>query len=134
METDWEEGLGLSVPSMFGPTYSDDLMHPVIDFLSEHEEDLMLAALGWLLAWKEKMNFYVTPGDKVGFWERPAPHKPIWDAHKERMTEWAWLDKGGLDLVAIHTILILRHHVRLGAVPARDLSTMPVSTGKTKRK
>lgn len=113
--------------------YPCEFEHAVIDW-NDHEEDLQLAALGWMRLWRKTNSFHLD--EKVGYWSTPIgpdDHR-VWIAMQHRMTDWAWLEKGGLDLEGIFNILIERHRIRLNEMPECELSNLLASAGNTERK
>jgi len=86
------------------------LDHPLFVW-GDQEEDLQLAALGWYLQWRITNPFFLGKDDC--HFSRPVPESEVWTAMKPRIMDWAWAEKGGLNLPETHQTLIKRHHLRL---------------------
>jgi len=116
---DWEEDLDLGPE----PLYPVSLCHALFHWDGD-EEDLQAAALGWLLQWRKRNPFLLEP--KPHF-KDPVSNLSVYEALANRMADWAWAEKGGADLEALHHILIKRHHLRLAITPVAPKGSPHVS-------
>jgi len=128
-EINWDEGLDLGGDKPLPQTepivkgvYPESLQHVLIDW-DQTEEELQCAALGWFLLSRKK-NPFILIGD-AGHFTFPVSNKALWLASRERIVEWAWLERGGLDLEEMHEILLKRQHLRFEWTPARKPTDFP---------
>ena len=108
MDIDWDEDLDLGPASR----YPDHLESPVFHW-SDDEEDTQRRALGWLLVWRTRNPFSL----KTNEFTKPVNHVALYEFLKARIADWAWLEKGGLDLEATHNQMIQRGEIRRATTP-----------------
>ncbi len=111
--------------------YPEVCRSPLFLDWDESEEDRQLAALGWFLQWRKTNPFRLE--ERSGTFALPPEDLNVWRALKERMIDWAYLEKGGLDLDATHAILLRRHHIRLAITPLRKSPPPPASAGPLRK-
>lgn len=111
--------------------YPPALRHAMFTW-SDHEESLQSAALGWFLLWRKTNPFLLNEDD--GFFTRPIEDTHLWNAMKPRILDWAWAEKGGLNLEDMHSILRQRGYIRLKQTPTPFNPPPAASVADTKRK
>lgn len=136
MDDDFDYSAGLAFDTPIGTIAefepSVDLRYPpslhhVLFAWTDEEEDLQLAALGWFLLWR-KANSFILGGDD-GHFALPISDPGLWLALKVRILDWAWAEKGGLDLGRTYTLLLERHHLRIKESPIRNAKQFPAMCG-----
>jgi hypothetical protein len=131
LDFDWAGDLDFDAAPVGDPRYPADLQHPVLVW-DDQEEDLQGAALSWLLQWRVKNPFTLGTGNTSKFRDRPESEL-LWKAHGEKMADWAWLEKGGLNLVAMEKLMLKRHAIRVSLRPPYNPNA-PVCAGALKEK
>ena len=138
-DVDFGAGLDLEpkIPPPIDPTlqdqtiYPEELRSPLFLDWEAHAEDMQCAALGWFLEWRKRNPFKIEGCS--GRWTPPPEDRILWEALEERMIDWAFLEKGGLDLEATHTMLLKRHRIRLAVTPIRPLTPTPAGAGTPRK-
>ena len=131
-DLDFDESPGVaaafepSVDTRYPPS-----LHHVLFVWPDEEEDLRFGALGWLLLWR-KANPFILDGDD-GHFSSPIPDNDLWLAMRERIVDWGWAEKGGMNLEEAYTLLLKRHHLRIGRSPVRSPKQFPVQLAESQR-
>jgi hypothetical protein len=124
--TDWDEGLDFDEePQIEGQDrYPPNLRH-VLFVWTDGEEDLQFGALAWFIQWR-KRNQFILDGPDKGYFVMPVADPRLWEALKGKIIEWAWLERGGLDLELAYCMLAKRHELR---IKQRPVLPYPGKTG-----
>lgn len=112
--------------------YPPDLRSPLFMDWTTEEEQLRSASLGWFLMWRRKNPFRII--DNTGMWTFPPENMVLWNAQKERIIDWAFLEQGGLDLEKTHDLLIRRSRIRLATRPIRFAKDLPAGASASTQK
>lgn len=104
---DYEDDLDLGGAVL--PLYPAHLCHPLIVW-DHDEEQLQMSALSWFLDWRKTNPFQLRKGNASCF-TKPVPHRDLWFALGQRMSDWAWVEAGGLNLEQMWKILYERHTI-----------------------
>ena len=107
--------------------YPPDARSPLFMDWTPEEEDHQSAALSWFLWWRKTNPFRIVAN--TGMWTLPPEDIHIWESLKDRMIDWAFLERGGLDLEKTHDLLIRRSNIRLARRPIRYAKDLPTGAG-----